>query len=628
MEIQVSLSALPPSLYRKYRKGWKPNTTLLNLFEKISGKKGHKAMRIYIDAKSDNVIKNVAQNVKPPIQIVDALAEKDIVLVDYLTGAGKDKHGRIVKIGRVLSNNPELKKMFDSDPNRKSIVNATRNRQLICISMHPYDIAGMSTDRGWVSCMNVKTGSNKKYVKQDIAGGTLVAYLIDPSDKNINKPIGRCLAKPYFEKKAKIKASDRFVGSEKVNALYLVEFAYPDAKMPFVHVLQEWLDEHINPFLATTERKGIYELSSKLYPDRRWEEFDYDLESPLIHGDVNTFVKRLIAAKRTKDGEDIARSYMDRYPSIALALAREKWGQPMFYVRTATELLVNKHYQEFGDYLDIVFDTLGVEDPTVIKLWQYLTHRPRAMEIFIDKLPHTKRQNFLDANLGDVDFYGNREENIQNWSYPAALSQIWSFVKYTKNPESAFWYNACRVNTGEVQTKYVDEEYVVGDSYRDEYVLAPAIGSLANMSPICPAATRASLERYKDSVDARYYECAQKVFDGWKYVAIDARRDFHPKLRPLFERKENKFKKTELATLIYRIDEELCITQAREELYPDTEVLSRSGNFLVEPSESPEHVIQAICDRALEIALAEAKEEAVYMREEAKARRERLAKMK
>ncbi|QZE58408.1 hypothetical protein pEaSNUABM40_00192 [Erwinia phage pEa_SNUABM_40] len=628
MEIQVSLSALPPSIYRKYRKGWKPNPTLLSLFEKISGKKGHKAMRIYIDAKSDNVIKNVAQNVKPPIQIVDALMEKDMVLVDYLTGTAKDSHGRIVKIGRVLSKNAELKKMFDSDPNRKSIVNATRNRQLICISMHPYDIAGMSTDRGWVSCMNVKTGSNKKYVKQDIAGGTLIAYLIDPADKNINKPIGRCLAKPYFER-TKVKAADKFVGSEKVNALYLVEFAYPDSKMPFVHVLQEWLDEHINPFIATTERKGMYELSSKLYPDRRWEEFDYDLESPMLHGDVNAFIKRLTATKN-KEAEDVALSYIERYPSVAVALAREKWGQPKFYVRSATELLVNKHYREFGDFIDIVFGTLGVDDPTTLMLWEKMSSRPRAMAIFIDKLPRDRRQNFLDANLGDVDFYSNREDSLHNWSYPAALSQIWSFVKYTNNPESAFWYNASRINTGDVQTKYVDEEYELGDSYRAEYVLAPAIGSLANMSPFCPAATLVSLERNKNSVDDRYYECAKKVFDGWKYVAIDPRRDFRSKLRAMLERKEHKFKKTEIHTLIYRIDidDELCIGQAREELYPNAEMLSRSGNLIVQTTETPEQVIEAICDRALELALAQAKEEVVYMREEAKARRKRLAAMK
>lgn len=624
MEIQVSLSALPPSMYRKYTKGWKPNATLLGLFEKISGKKGHKAMRIYIDAKTDNVIKNIAQNIKPPIQIVDALMEKDIVLVDYLAGTGKDTHGRIVKIGRVLAKNPALKKMFDSDPNRKSMVNATRNHQLICISMHPYDIAGMSTDRGWSSCMDLKKGSNKRYVKQDIAGGTLIAYLIDPADKNINKPIGRCLAKPYFEK-VKAKAADRFVGSEKVNALYLVEYAYPDSNMPFVHVLQDWLNEHINPFIITTERKGVYELGSKLYSDQRAPVFNYDIEGSILRGDLAGFVRDILAAPRTANSEEIVLDYIDRYPMLANMLAQQKWGQPKFYVRCAGLMLKAKRYDELSQFIKIVFDKFGVDDNVVLKLWDGVSGKPRAMHLFIDALPNERRQSFLHANLDEVDLYDVRPEFLSNDTYPAALSQIWSFAKYSKNPESTFWWNASRVNTGGVQTVYVDEEYMDSDGLYAEYVRAPAIGALANMAPVCPAANLETLERYKAIMDEGYYEAAKKVFAGYKYVYVDTRKDFLTRVRPLFERKENKFKKTEISILVYRIDAELCIAQAIEELYPDAESLSHSGHVLINTTEMPEHIVKAVCDRALELALAEAKEEAIDMREQAKIRRARLA---
>lgn len=627
MEIQVSLSALPPSLYRKYRKGWKPNIALLNLFEKISGKKGHKAMRIYIDAKTDRVVNNLAQNIKPPIEIVDALMEKDIVLVDYLAGTGKDSHGRIVKIGRVLSKNPELKKMFDSDPNRKSMVNATRNRQLICISMHPYDIAGMSTDRGWVSCMNVKTGSNKKFVKQDIAGGTLIAYLIDPSDRNINKPIGRCLAKPYFQQ-TKAKASERFVGSDKVNALYLVEYAYPDSKMPFVHVLQEWLDEHINPFIAATERKGLYELGSKLYADQRSTQFNYDLEGPLMHGDLAGFVRGILDAPRTSQNEEIVVDSLERYPQLAVMFAREKWGQPKFYVRCAAALLGDKRYAEFGQLLDTMFEKFGVDDVVVPRLWSYLSGKTRAMHMFIDKLPQAQRKSFLDANFDEVDLFSEKADDMTRWSYPAALSQIWSFAKYSVNPESMFWFHASRVNTGGVQARYVDEEYMGSNNMYAEYVLAPAIGSLANMAPACPAANQASMERHKAIIDKRYFSAAKKVFAGYKYIAIDTHEDFRTKLRPMFEDKKHKLKKTEIPTVMYHIDGELCVAEAREELYPDAVLLGNPMYMLLDTQQNPQQIIDAICGRALEIALAQALEEVVEMREEAKERRARLAAKK
>ena len=67
----------------------------------------------------------------------------------------------------------------------------------IVFSKHSYDIAGMSTDRGWTSCMNVYTGENKRYIQYDIKEGTIVAYLIKGSDFNINNPTARLLIKPY-----------------------------------------------------------------------------------------------------------------------------------------------------------------------------------------------------------------------------------------------------------------------------------------------------------------------------------------------------------------------------------------------------------------------------------------------
>ena len=74
----------------------------------------------------------------------------------------------------------------------------------IVFSKHPVDIAGMSADRGWRSCMTIPTkpeeepGKNRKYVKCDVQEGTFIAYLIDSNDLNIKKPIGRVLIKPYY----------------------------------------------------------------------------------------------------------------------------------------------------------------------------------------------------------------------------------------------------------------------------------------------------------------------------------------------------------------------------------------------------------------------------------------------
>ena len=67
----------------------------------------------------------------------------------------------------------------------------------IIISRHPYDIAGMSTGRGWRSCMHLEDGQFNEYVPQTIAAGGLIAYLCNEDDKNIKNPKGRVLIKPF-----------------------------------------------------------------------------------------------------------------------------------------------------------------------------------------------------------------------------------------------------------------------------------------------------------------------------------------------------------------------------------------------------------------------------------------------
>lgn len=89
---------------------------------------------------------------------------------------------------------------FCSDPIRlgRNIQEAVSKKQLmVCISNHIYDIVGMSTGRDWTSCMNIYSGDNAWYIHEDLKHGTMVAYIIDENDRNIQHPYGRVLLKPY-----------------------------------------------------------------------------------------------------------------------------------------------------------------------------------------------------------------------------------------------------------------------------------------------------------------------------------------------------------------------------------------------------------------------------------------------
>ncbi len=170
-------------------------------------------------------------------------------ITNYLEGYC-EKDGRTFRIGKVLNklNRLDLLKVFNEDPSR-----AIQNKELlICISKHPYDIAGMSTDRGWTSCMDLYYGEHRRYVSKEIKAGTFIAYLIDVNDKNIRSPHGRVNIKPY-------------VNLSKNMAWGLSEVCYgsmlDDSALSskFIESVSEWVNSKAN------KTKGVYSLAGGVY---------------------------------------------------------------------------------------------------------------------------------------------------------------------------------------------------------------------------------------------------------------------------------------------------------------------------------------------------------------------------
>lgn len=270
MEIEVSLSALTPSQYRPFMQIWRPDPKMLELFQKISGRTGRRAMRLYFDFQNDKLIKAFAPEC--PSEIKDYLIEKGFVLEDYLSGTVKDKHNRIMRLGKVLKD-PELKKLFETDPSRKALVEVTRGKKSICLSMHPYDVAGMSTGRGWTSCMDLNDGINKKYVRDDVKQHTLIAYLIDTTDRDIKRPLSRVLIKRFYSEQS----TNKF--------FYHVEKVYPAPNDPFIESVQSFIDDKINAeLLGGDSLEYRYRIHKDLYTDTResiFPQLTYAKSDPL-----------------------------------------------------------------------------------------------------------------------------------------------------------------------------------------------------------------------------------------------------------------------------------------------------------------------------------------------------------
>jgi hypothetical protein len=152
----------------------------------------------------------------------------------------------------------------------------TEDDYIMVISKSPYDIGGMTTDREWESCMNLRGGQNRHFVPIDIERGTIVVYFIRAEDKNIKAPVSRILIKPYINK------------DDDDDILYGIEHEHVKYGMGHVGLFKKLinlLDE------AQKEKIGIFKRDKKLYPDSKkplivagWDEIDMYGIKKIEHG--------------------------------------------------------------------------------------------------------------------------------------------------------------------------------------------------------------------------------------------------------------------------------------------------------------------------------------------------------
>jgi hypothetical protein len=184
-------------------------------------------------------------------EISDALNDNDFDISDYDKGlAINRRNGQELKIGKALTRikREDLLTKYTTDKSKGAIDNPSG---YMVYSKHPYDIASMSTGRDWTSCMNLETGSNRRYVSCDITEGSFVVYLIDANDLNINNPKGRMAIKPFINQ------------MDKNDIIF-----FPESRS-YGSVPSEFQDE-IEDFFKqlNTETQGVvYNKNERLYND-------------------------------------------------------------------------------------------------------------------------------------------------------------------------------------------------------------------------------------------------------------------------------------------------------------------------------------------------------------------------
>jgi len=147
-------------------------------------------------------------------ELQTAISNLGYEIDDYKHGLAKKSSdpSKKIKIGKLIKDK-ELLNKFANDPIRAATRQASPLE--VVFSRDPIDIAGMSTDRGWVSCMDLDDGPtvNNKYIPADIKNGAIIAYLIRENDKNIDNPLARILIKPYYYKNHMVLFPDNVYGT-------------------------------------------------------------------------------------------------------------------------------------------------------------------------------------------------------------------------------------------------------------------------------------------------------------------------------------------------------------------------------------------------------------------------------
>jgi hypothetical protein len=192
---------------------------------------------------------NEAYKVHPEVE--QHLNDNGYKVEDHKEGLASDQYGRSTKIGKILRKTKASKNVVDkfiNDPERSG---KRKSNLQVVISRHPHDVAAMSTNRGWSSCLSLTGKKRVHAVKGEIAAGTHVAYLTHANDPEITNPIARIALRPFYHKNDHNKTILR----PELNI-------YGTAHKDFQRTVSKWTNKHF-PIRTNDE----YNIDDRVYND-------------------------------------------------------------------------------------------------------------------------------------------------------------------------------------------------------------------------------------------------------------------------------------------------------------------------------------------------------------------------
>ena len=199
-----------------------------------------KKQRTILDVDS----KDINSFIEPDVEIKNVLRHNHYSILDYTKGlATKDNDSNkknVYKIGKILRKieREDLLTTFEQRTHGTILKNLDKFKYKIVVTYNPFDVAGMSTDKNWTSCTNIREGCKCETAFNSIKYGNMVAYLVKEEDINkLNNALARIIIKRFYLK-----------GDKKKFVFLAEKRSYGDnelaerVKMP--QILDKKLDEH------------------------------------------------------------------------------------------------------------------------------------------------------------------------------------------------------------------------------------------------------------------------------------------------------------------------------------------------------------------------------------------------
>jgi len=236
----------------------------------------------------------------------------------------------------------QLMQEYDAIPEVKRYRQNKDKSYYLVFSKHSYDVAGMSTDRGWSSCMNLYGGINSYYIQYDIEEGTMVVYLVTEDDLNITNPTARIAIKPFINTED---SDDVYYQAERR--------VYGTSPETFLSTVDQLLDS-IQP-----DKQGLFRLIDTLYCDSTKQVVKFS------DPDISEKMSELVSNKQQATTVDEAKYIMWKYMNIEFDLLDR------FHFEESDKLYVSA-----GDQAFHVNQTLGYSPINIAKCSQFTITSP------------------------------------------------------------------------------------------------------------------------------------------------------------------------------------------------------------------------------------------------------------